>query len=110
MSPKQDLDARQRAIDEIVAEWPEVKAKQVFGHRGYVRTGKMFAFLADQGVSVKASTAEEADALYAREGVAPFVYNAGMEMKAWPVLPLRTDAELDEALSVVRQAYEAVGS
>ena len=107
MSAGQKLDPRQVAIDEVVVEWPEVKAKQVFGHRGYVRGGKMFAFLADEGVSVKTFSAEEADELYARDGVTPFVYRPGMEMAAWPVLPLNTDTDVDEALSAVRRAYES---
>lgn len=109
MSSKQQLDPRQSAVDEVVASWPEVRAKQVFGHRGYVRGGKMFAFIADTGVSVKTISDAEAERLYARDGVEPFVYNPGMEMRAWPVLPLRTDAELDDALSALRIAYEAVG-
>ena len=108
MSPKQQLDPRQTAVDEVVASWPDVRAKQVFGHRGYVRGGKMFAFIADAGVSVRTFSDAEAAALYARDGVVPFVYNPGMEMRAWPVLPLRSDAELDAALSAVRAAYEAV--
>ena len=107
MCAAQQLDPRQVAIDDVVSTWPEVKAKQVFGHRGYVRGGKMFAFLADEGVSVRTFSAEEAEALYARKGVAPFVYRPGMEMAAWPVLPLRSDADLDDALSAVRRAYEA---
>jgi TfoX/Sxy family transcriptional regulator of competence genes len=108
MSAAQQLDPRQSAVEEVVASWPEVRAKQVFGHRGYVRGGKMFAFIADEGVSVKTFSPKEAEAFYARAGVAPFVYKPGMEMTAWPVLPLRSDTELDEALSAARRAYEAV--
>jgi hypothetical protein len=106
MSATQHLDPRQVAIDEVVKAWPDVRSKQVFAHRGYVRGGKMFAFIADEGVSVRAASPSEGEALYARDGVVPFVYNPGMEMKGWPVLPLRTDAELDEAISAVRRAYE----
>ena len=109
MSAPRQLAPRQAAVDEVVAGWPEVKLKQVFGHRGYVRGGKMFAFLAEEGVSVKTFSAEESAVLYARSGVLPFVYRPGMEMAAWPVLPLRSDAELDDALSAVRRAYEAAG-
>lgn len=100
-------DPAQAAVDEVVSTWPDVKPKQVFGHRGYIRGGKMFAFLGDTGVAVKTTTAEEADALYATDGVVPFVYSGSMEMRAWPVLPLRSDRELAEALSAVRRSYEA---
>jgi len=106
MSAPRQLAPRQAAVDEVVASWPDVKAKQVFGHRGYVRGGTMFAFLADEGVSVRTFSAEQSAELYARDGVVPFVYRPGMEMAAWPVLPLRSDAELDDALTAVRRAYE----
>lgn len=109
MSAAQQLDLRQQAVEEVVTAWPDVRGKQVFGHRGYVRSGKMFAFIADTGVSVKTFSAEESELMYARDGVTPFVYNPGMEMRAWPVLPLRSDAELDAALSAIRQAYESLG-
>lgn len=108
MSAGQDLTPLQAAVDEVVSAWPEVRAKGVFGHRGYVRAGKMFAFQADEGVSVKAMTPDQARDLYAREDVVPFEYTPGMKMTAWPVLPLRTDAELDDVLSLVRRAYESV--
>lgn len=104
---EQQLDSRQSAIDEVVTAWPDVKAKKVFGRRGYVRSGTMFAFLLDGGVSVRTFTAEQSDALYSRDGVEPFVYRPGMEMSAWPVLPLRTDEELADALTAVRTAYES---
>ena len=102
----QDLSALQQNIDEVVTSWPEVKARSVFGHRGYVRGGKMFGFLALGGVSVKAAGPAHADELYARDGVVAFTYN-GMPMRGWPVLPLRGDADLDDAVAEMRRAYEA---
>ena len=107
MSARPHVTPRQSAVDEVVTSWPGVHARPVFGQRAYVRGRKMFAFLADAGVSVKAGSPQEAEKLCERDGVAPFVYGEGMEMKGWPVLPLRSDEELDEALSVVRRAYEA---
>ncbi len=109
MSAAKQLGPRQPALHEVITSWPDVRAKQVFGHRGYVRRGKMFAFLADAGVSVKTFSDAEAQELYARPDVVPFEYGPGMEMTAWPVLPLRSDAELDDALTAVRRAYEALG-
>lgn len=103
----QEPSPLQRDVDEVVTLWPEVKARSVFGHRGYVRSGKMFGFLAEAGVSVKASDPGAAEALYARDGVTPFTYNGGM-MRNWPVLPLRGDADLDAALSELHRAYETV--
>jgi len=105
----QVLAPEQHSVDEVVAEWPEVRAKQVFGHRGYVRGGKMFGFQADVGVAIKVFAGEVADALYARDGVVPFVYNGAMEMRAWPVMPLRTDAEIAAALTALKDAYDRVG-
>jgi len=105
----QELDAEQRSVDEVVAEWPEVRAKQVFGHRGYVRGGKMFGFQADVGVAVKAPAGDVADALYGHAGVVPFIYNGAMEMRAWPVLPLRDDSEIAAALTALKDAYDRAG-
>jgi hypothetical protein len=101
----QELNSAQQAVDEIVAAWPDVRAKQVFGHRGYVRSGKMFGFHAGQGVAVRTFAQSEAEALYAREGVVPFVYNESMEMRGWPLLPLRSDAEITFALTALQEAY-----
>ena len=108
MSP-QELNSSQLAIDEIVSAWPEVRAKQVFGHRGYVRTGKMFGFHADAGVAVRTNDESDASALYARPGVAPFNYNGSMEMRAWPVLPLGSDGEVAAALTALQEAYVRAG-
>ncbi len=98
------IDARQATIDEVVTSWPEVKGKNVFGHRGYVRGGRMFGFLHPDGVAVKA-WAGEAEELYRIEGVTAFSYN-GMEMRAWPILPLRTDVEIDGVIERLHRAYE----
>jgi hypothetical protein len=98
----------QRELDDVIVRWPDVRAKQVFGHRGYVRAGKMFAFLTDEGVGVKAADDDEAGRLFAKAGVSAFTYR-GMEMKQWPVLPLRSSSDVDEALEAVQSAYESVG-
>jgi TfoX/Sxy family transcriptional regulator of competence genes len=92
-------------VDEVLTSWPEVKARPVFGHRGYVRGGKMFAFLADGGIAVKA-TGTFADELYARPGVAAFAHT-GMPMRQWPILPLPSDDVLDEVLGFARRSYES---
>jgi hypothetical protein len=106
MSDAEDpgLNMRHATVDEVVTSWPEVKGKNVFGHRGYVRSGRMFGFLHPNGVAVKA-WADEADELYLLEGVTAFSYN-GMEMRAWPILPLRTDAEADEVIQRLHHAWE----
>lgn len=96
------------AADEAIKSWPDVKARNVFGHRGYVRSGKMFAFIADDGLSFKAANGAEAEALYADGRATPFVAGADMVMHNWPVLPLATDEQLAEALTAARGAYEHV--
>ena len=98
------IEARQLTIDEVVTSWPEVKGKSVFGHRGYVRGGRMFGFLHPEGVAVKA-WADEAEELYALDGVIAFSYN-GMEMRAWPILPLRNDEDVDVVIERLHHAYE----
>ena len=103
----QELDARQMAADEVIACWPSVKPKQVFGHRGYVRSGHMFAFMADSGLAIKAASPGDAEALYEAGRAEPFVYNGTMEMRRWPVMPLGGDSELTDALSSAREAYES---
>lgn len=103
------LEPLAAAADEAVSSWPDVRAKQVFGHRGYVRAGKMFAFIADDGLSFKAESPAAAEPLYSAGGAKPFVYHGEMEMRGWPVLPLSNDAELAAALTAIRGAYERVG-
>lgn len=93
------------AVDEVLTSWPEVNARPVFGHRGYVRAGKMFAFLADAGIAVKASGAF-ADELYARPGVVAFAHT-GMPMQQWPILPLESEGALNDVIGYARRAYES---
>ncbi len=93
-------------IEEVVTSWPDVRARQVFGHRGFVRAGKMFAFFAEQGLSVRTYSAAEADAFYTRDGVVPFVYNGSMEMRAWPVLPITSNEDAEAAILAAHDAYE----
>ncbi len=106
--PTAQTDPMQLALDEVVRSWAEVKAKPVFGHRGYIRAGRMIGFLADAGAAVRITPAMDGETIMAADGVEPFAYNE-MPMKGWAVLPLRTDAELDRALDLMRQAYETVG-
>ena len=103
------LGPLESAADDAIKSWPDVRAKNVFGHRGYVRSGKMFAFIADDGLSFKAATAADAEALYESGAAAPFVYHGEMEMRGWPVLSVEDDEQLASALTAVRAAYEAVG-
>lgn len=100
-------DALAAAFDDAVTSWPEVRAKQVFGHRSYVRDKAMFAFHAEGGVGIKALSFEERARLLAYEGAALFAYN-GMPMKGWVVLPLLSDSDLDAVVQEARLAYEGV--
>ena len=110
MSPTpHPLPALLAAIDEVVTSWPDVRAKNVFGHRGWIRSGKMLGFIAAGGVSVKALSPQHADALYALPGVRPFVYNGEMEMTGWPVLPVATDSDVSATLSQLQSVYDALG-
>jgi hypothetical protein len=101
-------DVLAAAFDEAVMSWPEVRAKGVFGYRGYVRGKAMFAFLTPGGAAVKVLADDERVRLLGFEGAALFAYN-GMPMKGWAVLPLRSDVDLDAVLQEARLAYEAVG-
>ncbi|MDO8964437.1 MAG: MmcQ/YjbR family DNA-binding protein [Coriobacteriia bacterium] len=107
MTPLPPLDELQSAIDEVATSWPEVTGKNVFGHRGWVRSGRMFGFLAMPGVSVKADEARAA-VLLERPGARPFTYNE-RPMKGWPVLPLASGSDLDAAVEELRASYESVG-
>ncbi len=102
------LDPIQTAADETISSWPGVRTKQVFGHHGYVRAKKMFAFIAPGGLAFKAA-AKIAEPLYASGAAVPFVYGPSMEMRGWPVLPLVDDTSLTRALSAAREAFESVG-
>lgn len=101
----QELSENQRTIDAAVTEWPEVRAKPTFGHRGYVHNGRMFGFLAEEGAAVKVLAGPETDAIYARDGVVAFAHS-GMPMRGWAILPLRSEAEVEFALTQLNAAYE----
>lgn len=105
MSDDRPHTPTQTRLDEVVTTWPDVRGKNAFGHRGYVHNGKMFGFLADEGVAIKVWAGDDAAAVYAQDGVHAFAHS-GMEMRAWPVLPLRSEAELETALSALQNAYE----
>jgi TfoX/Sxy family transcriptional regulator of competence genes len=105
----QPLSALQQTADEVIRTWPDVRAKQVFGHRGFVRNGKMFAFFADSGLTFRATHPEDAETLYDAGLATPFVYNGSMEMRGWPVVSLRTESDLSDGLTAVRVAHENVG-
>lgn len=94
-------------IDEVVTGWPEVQGKNVFGHRGWIRRGKMIGFVADDGVAVKALSGEHASELYARDGAHPFFYNGTMEMRGWPVLRV-DEGDVDAVLSELKRVYDGV--
>ncbi len=60
------LTDTQESLDAVVTEWPDVRAKQVFGHRGYVHSGSMFGFCTDDGLAVRVWPGENAGE-YTRE-------------------------------------------
>ena len=76
--------------------WPDVRGKNVFGHRGWVRAGTMLGFIADEGIAVKALSDAHADGLYSRPGARPFVYGGS----------IRPGKERRDVISV----FEAVGA
>lgn len=100
------LSPLQQAADETILSWPGVHPKQVFGHRGYMRDRRMFAFLAADGLSIKVASTVRRKNLYTSGDVRPFTYRDGMAMEAWPVFPLGSDDELATALSEARLTYE----
>lgn len=100
-------DVLAAAFDDTVTSWPEVRIKQVFGARAYLRGKAMFAFLAQGGAAIKVLSDDERARLLAFKGAALFTYNA-MPMKGWLVLPLGSDAQLDAVVQEARLAYEGV--
>lgn len=108
MSPR-PLDDSQSVVDGVVTEWPDVTAKNVFGHRGWLRSGRMFGFAADEGVAVKLTETIDAGGVVSRDGVALFAPD-GQPMKNWAVLPVRSEVEVDDAIGLLRTAYEDLGA
>lgn len=108
MSPY-TLDPLQVTVDEVVSAWPRVHGKLLFGHRAWVRTGTVFGFAAEGGIAVKAFSPEFAKELYARDDVGPFTYGDGTPSRNWPVVPLASEAQLEEVLTLLSRAYDAVG-
>jgi hypothetical protein len=107
-APPNPLPPLLAKIDEVVTSWPDVRGKNVFGHRGWVRSGTMLGFIAGHGVSVKALSSEHSADLYARPGVQPFIYNSSMEMKGWPVMPVAAEQDVSDVLSELQRVYGGV--
>ena len=107
-APSQPLPPLLVAVDEVVTSWPDVRGKNVFGHRGWVCSGTMLGFVAETGVAVKALSEQHSAELYARTGVQPFFYNGTMEMKGWPVIPVVSEGDVSDALSELQRVYDAV--
>jgi hypothetical protein len=101
-------DVLAAAFEDAVTSWPEVRAKGVFGYRGFVRGKAMFAFLTPGGAAVKVVSDEERARLLGFEGAVLFAYN-GKPMKGWAVLPLCSDSDFDAVLQEASLTYEAVG-
>ncbi len=99
------LSFAQEEVYSTVSEWPDVRTKLAFGHRGFVRGGKMFGFCADDGLAVRVWPGVDPEPIYAIDGVHPFA-PSGMDMRSWAIFPLRNDDEIETALSAVRDAYE----
>jgi len=102
------LSPLESTADEAIRCWPGVRAKNVFGHRGFVRDGRMFAFFAEDGLAFKAQR-RTAEALYAAGLATPFAYGGGMQMRGWPIVPLANAEQLADALTAAHDAYEGVG-
>jgi hypothetical protein len=107
-SPSHPLPPLLAAVDEVVTSWPDIHGKNVFGHRGWIRAGKMLGFVADDGVAIKALTDAHAAELYALPGVRPFVYSGSMEMKGWPVMPVASADDVSTVLSELQRVYDTV--
>lgn len=102
------LGSSESAVDDTILSWPDVRPKQAFGHRGYVHNAKMFAFIAEKGLGIKAENPKAAEALYAAGAAVPFEYGDGMEMRGWPVFALGSETGLTAALQAAWEAYERV--
>lgn len=103
--PEESKTLMRQRMEQAVFAWGDVRPKHVFGNPGYLRGGRMFAFLTGDGVGVGSLSAEEQAELTERDGVSVFEYN-GMPMKQWLVLPLRDEADLAAALPWIQRAYE----
>jgi hypothetical protein len=94
-------------VDSAVREWPDVKARKVFGHPGYLRGRKMFGWQEGEAFAVGKFGGEEANELEAI-GIAQSEHD-GAPMRGWYRIPVADDASASFALDWMRRAYEALG-
>jgi TfoX/Sxy family transcriptional regulator of competence genes len=104
------LTGLEATADEVISTWPDVRSRNVFGHRGYVRDGSMFAFIAEGGLAFKVRDEAAATELFESGSAVPFCYRRDMVMRGWAVMALGGDEELSAALSAASEAYERAGS
>jgi hypothetical protein len=93
-----------QAFEQMVAEWPEITSKLLFGVLAYQARGTTFAALITGSMALTRLNEEQREALEAQYPVRPF--RAGKKtIKQWATLPITDSLELEEYLPFIEQSY-----
>jgi hypothetical protein len=105
------VDTLAAAVDELVAGWPGVSRKTMFGCPSYVADGVLFAVVSEQGLSLTRLSDAERAKLARSLSVEPFEAR-GRLVRKWATVGIDPDdiADPDDADAIagaLRRSYEA---
>jgi len=92
------------AFEKVVLQWPQVRAKKMFGCPCYQAGGKLFALLVNNGVVLTHLPQGELEALGMKAMLTSFQASE-KDVPAWPQAAFESKADLSALLPFIRASY-----
>lgn len=103
---EQSMQALRAAFEGVVMQWPQVRAKKIFGCPCYQAGGKLFAFLVNGGLVLTHLPPAEQVLLDAK--FIPTTFQANQKaVPGWPQVPYAGKADLPGLLPFIRASYQS---
>jgi len=103
---EQSMQALRAAFEGVVMQWPQVRAKKMFGCPCYQAGGKLFAFLVNGGLVLTHLPAVERDLLDVK--FVPTAFQANQkDVPGWPQVPFENKGDLTALLPFIRASYQS---
>lgn len=102
----QSMQNLRAAFEKAVMQWPQVRAKKMFGCPCYQAGGKLFAFLVNNGVVITHLPESQREALALKFSLTSFQANE-KTMPGWPQAPFVNKGDLPALLPFIQASYQA---
>jgi hypothetical protein len=102
----QSMQNLRAVFEKVVLQWPQVRAKKMFGCPCYQAGGKLFALLVNNGVALTHLPENEREALALKTLVTNFQANE-KSIPAWPVARFENKADLSMLLPFIQASYQS---